>query len=150
MCIELIIEISKALLTPLIAIIAAYVAWQQLKTNRRKLKLDLFDRRYVVVEKIGEFIGSIVTSGTVREGKETQFLVDTKSVTYLFYAEISDFVSEAHRQAVALHALEAQFTGLTGNDRASNLESQKEIKEWFIKSLTGLPTLFSRYLKLEH
>jgi hypothetical protein len=79
-----IIEISKALLTPVIAIIAAYVAWQQLKTNRRKLKLDLFDRRYAVFEKIGEFIGSILTSGKVQQGKEIQFLVDTKAAGLLF------------------------------------------------------------------
>jgi|PlaIllAssembly_1097288.scaffolds.fasta_scaffold283843_2 hypothetical protein len=62
MCIEQVIEVSKALLTPVIAIVAAYVAWQQLKTNRRKLKLDLFEKRYTVFEKIGEFIGSILTS----------------------------------------------------------------------------------------
>lgn len=75
MCMDQIIELSKALLTPVVAVVAAYVAWQQLKTNRRKLKLDLFDRRYVVFEKIGEFIGSILTSGTVQPGKEIQFLV---------------------------------------------------------------------------
>jgi len=92
MCLEQAIEVSKALLTPLIAIDAAYVAWQQLQTNRRKLKLDLFEKRYLIFEKIGEFIGSILTSGKVSPGREMQFLVDTKAVGLLFGDDISGFV----------------------------------------------------------
>jgi hypothetical protein len=39
MCMEQLIEISKALLTPLIAIVATYIALQQWKTNQQKLNL---------------------------------------------------------------------------------------------------------------
>lgn len=39
------LDISKGLLTPLIAGIIGYVAWQQWKLNERKLKLELYDSR---------------------------------------------------------------------------------------------------------
>ena len=145
-----IIEISKALLTPVIAVVAAYVAWQQMKTNRRKLKLDLFDRRYTVFEKIGEFIGSILTSGKVQQGKEFQFLVDTKAAGLLFGEDISQFVSEIYRKAVHLHALDAELEGSTGDARTKNIQAQREIKDWYGTALEGLQARFAEYLKLEH
>lgn len=40
------IKILSALLTPTIALIAVYVAWQQWRTAERKRRQDLFDRRY--------------------------------------------------------------------------------------------------------
>lgn len=150
MCMDQIIEISKALLTPVVAIVAAYVAWQQLKTNRRKLKLDLFDRRYAVFEKVGEFIGSILTSGKVPPGAEFQFLVDTKAAGLLFGEDVSQFVSEIYRKAVHLHALDAELEGTTGDARTANIKAQREIKDWYGTALEGLQARFSEYLKLEH
>ena len=150
MCMDQIIEVSKALLTPVVAIVAAYVAWQQLATNRRKLKLDLFERRYAVYEKIGEFIGSILTSGKVQTGKEIQFLVDTKATEFLFGNDISQFVSEAYRKAVHLHALDSELEGSTGEARSANIKAQREIKDWFEEALTSLKKCFSEYLRLEH
>jgi len=35
-----------SLLTSLIAIMMAYIAYQQWRTNKDKLKMDLYDRRY--------------------------------------------------------------------------------------------------------
>lgn len=45
MIITTLIEISKALLTPLIAIIAVYIAYQQYKTSRDARALELYERR---------------------------------------------------------------------------------------------------------
>ena len=84
MCFDKIAEVSKELLTPLIAIVAVYIASHQWETNRGKLRLDLFDRRYKVYEKISEFIGSILTTSKVQEGKELQFLIDTTATEFLF------------------------------------------------------------------
>lgn len=151
MCdLDQIIELSKALLTPLIAIIAAYVAWQQMITNRRKLKLDLFDRRYAVFESIGQFIGSILTSGRVGEGKEFQFLVDTKATNLLFGEDIAKFVSEVYQKSVQLHALDAELDGSTGETRTANIKTQRAIKDWYSKALEGLEKRFSDFLRLEH
>lgn len=150
MCLEQAIDVSKALLTPLIAVIAVYVAWQQMQTNRRKLKLDLFEKRYVVYEKVGEFIGSILTSGRVAPGSDKQFLVDTKASGLLFGPDISQFVSEVYKKAVHLHALEAELEGTHGEARTSNIKAQREIKDWYSRALEGLQGRFGEYLKLQH
>ena len=46
------IDISKALLTPIIAIVTVYIAYQQWKTNELKLKLEKYDRRLRVYEEV--------------------------------------------------------------------------------------------------
>ena len=91
-----------------------------------------------------------VTSGRVQEGRDIQFLVDTKAVGLLFGAEISQFVSDIYRKAVHLHALEAELQGSTGEARTSNIKEQREIKDWYSKAIEGLEVRFSEYLKLEH
>jgi hypothetical protein len=42
-CVRELVDILAALLTPVIAILAVYIAWQQWDTNRNKLKLDLLN-----------------------------------------------------------------------------------------------------------
>jgi hypothetical protein len=54
------INISKALLTPLIAIIATYIAWQQWKTNQKKLNLERYDRRLRVYEEVIKILSIIL------------------------------------------------------------------------------------------
>ena len=54
------IPISSALLTPVIGVVAVYVAWQQWKTNDIKLKLDLYDRRLKIYLKVKEFFDKIL------------------------------------------------------------------------------------------
>jgi hypothetical protein len=45
MSIDKILKISQGLLTPVIGIIATYIAWQRWRTNKNKLKLDRYERR---------------------------------------------------------------------------------------------------------
>ena len=53
-------EFSKALLTPVIAIVATYIAWQQWKSNQLKLHLDRYDRRLRVYEEVRQILSIIV------------------------------------------------------------------------------------------
>ena len=43
---------SKEMLTPIIAVVATYIAWQQWNTNKQKLILDRYDRRLKVYEEV--------------------------------------------------------------------------------------------------
>ena len=46
------VSVLNALLTPLIAIIATYIAWQQWKANQLKLKMERYDRRLRVYQEV--------------------------------------------------------------------------------------------------
>ncbi len=111
------IDVLSALLTPTIAAFAFFIAFQQWRTNRNRLKHELFDRRYEVFKKITEFIGSILASGEVHNQKTTQFLVDTKSVEFLFDKNIAHYIKEVYRKANELDTLEAMLKESTGEER---------------------------------
>ena len=51
---------SKEMLTPLIAAIALYIAWQQKKINKQKLDLDKYDRRQKVYDEVTHFIRTVI------------------------------------------------------------------------------------------
>jgi hypothetical protein len=146
------IDILAALLTPTIAILGAYIAWQQWRTNRNKLKLDLFDKRFQVFENIKKFIASILTSGRVEDGTEFQFLRDTKSVRFLFQddATILNLIDEIYKKAIKLHTLERTERGSSGQTLENNLNKQNEIKEWYQNQLHTIDEIFKKYLILKH
>ena len=144
------IDLLSALLTPTVAAIGIYIAYQQRLINQNRLKHELFDKRYEVYERIGEFISSILTTGTVRAGSDLEFLRDTKAVTLLFDTDIKQFTSEIYEKAVHLHCLESELEGMVSEERKINIEKQREIKNWYTEQLKTMEIKFIRYLKLEH
>ncbi len=146
------IDIFTALLTPTIAVLGAYIAWQQWRTNRNKLKIDLFDKRHQVFENIKKFIASILTSGRVEDGADIQFLRDTKSARFLFEdnTDILNLVDEIYKKAVALDTLQKTEKGSSDEALEKNLDKQSEIKEWYIAQLRNIDEAFKEYLILKH
>jgi anaerobic ribonucleoside-triphosphate reductase len=144
------IDVLSALLTPTIAILGIYIAYQQWRTNKNRLKLELFDKRYEIFTNIKKFIANILTSGIVEQGADIQFLRDTKSVAFLFDEQIANLTNEMYRMATKLQALEKTEKGSIGEKLEKNLDKQDEIKKWFGQQLSDIDNMFKKYLKIEH
>ncbi len=56
---EDIVRVFAALLTPVIAGIALYIAWEQKQINRGQFRLALLDRRFKVFEATAELVAKI-------------------------------------------------------------------------------------------
>jgi hypothetical protein len=48
--------VSSALLTPVVALLAMYIAYRQWRTAQNKLKLDLFERRVAIYEAAQSYV----------------------------------------------------------------------------------------------
>lgn len=144
------IEIFSALLTPIIAVLGVYIAYQQWRTNNLKLKHELFDRRYECYEKIYEFIANILITGSVPHNADLEFLRNTKAVTFLFDDQIKEFVDSVYRKSVELHSLHSSMSDLNSRLREENLQKQREIKEWLQKEMRLMKKRFAKYLTLKH
>jgi len=141
-----------ALLTPTIAVAGVYFARQQWKTNRNKLKLELFERRYAFYEAAMNHIGTILTSGVATSTRNLDFLVKTRGAQFIVGKEIADyFDKELYIKASLLESLESELKGLAaGPERTENVRQQRELKDWLQEQHKVLDSLFSGMLKLEH
>jgi hypothetical protein len=140
------IDFFSGLLTPLIAVLAAYIAWQQWRTNNLRLKHELFERRYKLYEVITSFIANILSRGRVEPNSEMQFLRDTKTVIFLFDNRIYAFVQEIYHNAVDLYSLGARENSLGGQQLANNVDEQRKIMDWFSEQLGACTVRFSPFL----
>jgi hypothetical protein len=56
-----------ALLTPFLACIGTYIAWQQYKGNKLKLRHDLYERRFKVYQGLTDLLGFIGREADVHQ-----------------------------------------------------------------------------------
>jgi hypothetical protein len=141
-----------ALLTPTIALVAVYIAWQQWRTNRNKLKFELFERRYAFYEAAKELIGKIVGSGKATDNDTYQYLVKVKGARFIVGDKVADYLEETlYRKVTLLTALHSELEGVTDQDeRRKNVQRQREVKEWIQAQYDVLDKLFKPLLRLNH
>jgi hypothetical protein len=146
------VQLLAALLTPTIALLGAYIAWQQWRTNRNKLKLELFDRRYRIYEAAQTLIGRVLALGKASHEQTFEFLSQVKGAKFMFNEKVQRYLEDdLYRKAERLLALSSDFESLDGTDeRKANLEKQREVKDWFKEQYENLDTWFSPYLHLAH
>ena len=86
------IVILQGLLTPMIATVVAYIAYQQFQVNRRKLVLDLYDRRLKVFQSTVAFIAAVYREQRARPKDLKELSHGTAEAVFLFEPEIAQFL----------------------------------------------------------
>jgi hypothetical protein len=88
------LTVLAALLTPTIAGFGIYIAWRQARTARNKLRLDLFDRRYVIYRAVVETIAKVNRQGYLLAPDLEEFLLATRGARWLFDDDIGKYIDE--------------------------------------------------------
>ena len=92
--VALALQILQALLTPVIAGIAVYIAWQQWKTNERKFVLDRYDRRLRVYPNVIAVLLLVQRDLKPQIMDLQKFRSDTAEADFLFEPEIAAYLDE--------------------------------------------------------
>jgi hypothetical protein len=138
----------SGLLTPLLAIIASYIACQQWRTNRLKVQHDLYERRFAIYTAL---------IGFLREGKEDKVATFTflqkiiGESHFLFGKEISNYLDTVYKKAVAFQYQNSELNSsdLPAGERRSNLANEYgESLKWFGDQFEVAREKFAKYLKL--
>jgi hypothetical protein len=144
------IEISKALLTPVIAIFGAWLGYQQHKTSREKLKIDLFDRRYKVYFCIASCLEEVAREGNVSNDVLYKFGVGTRDVPFLFDRSIVELEKKILENFNQLKYQENQIGRTTGEVQSKHFDKSQEIKNWLNEQMNNLQTSLSPWLKFSN
>lgn len=114
--------VLSALLTPIIAVVGAYIAWQQWRTNRNKLKLDLFDRRFGVYDATRNLIRDVLTQTHPSDEQLLKFRANTGEASFLLNQTIAKYLTdEMWNKAADLAGLWDEMRDLQGAARQANL-----------------------------
>lgn len=142
------IDALSALLTPLIAVIAAYVAYQQYRANKLKLQSELYDRRLKIFHMVNDFI---IAMYNARESPD-QHISKLRRVQddsyFLFGADIQEYLETLRRKAYSLQRAKRDILPASDEDK---LELEEEIEDsayWFLEQQEKSKRKFAKYLRM--
>jgi hypothetical protein len=92
---------TQAVLTLVIGFAAVYIARQQWRTNAYKVKLDLFDRRFRVFERVRDILALMFTEVS-NDNRLRDLLLDTRDAEFLFGVDINNYIEDVYRRASTL------------------------------------------------
>lgn len=153
MSLDCIIEISKALLTPLIALIATYIAWQQWRTNKQKLKLEKYDRRLHVYQEVKKILSIIVRDAKASPEDLLNFRSSVSEADFLFGSEVVDYIDEIYSRGINLWRWNQEYRDYSqskpdGYDHKKVVDEMHKELDWLSKQFNPAKEKFRKYLDL--
>ncbi len=150
---EQIIEISKALLTPIIAIIATYIAWQQWKTNQQKLNLERYDRRLFIYEEVIKILSIVLRDADASYDDLLKFRTSVSEADFLFGDEIPTYIEEIYKRGLNLHRWNKEYKDYTqekpeGYDHEKVVENSHKELTWLTEQFEPVKEKFKKYLDI--
>ena len=145
------IAILSGLLTPLIAVVATFIAYQQWQTNRQKLILDRYDRRLRVYEEVKKYLSIVIRDADVTYEASIKFVTSVSEADFLFGAEIPRYIDDLYKRGVDLHHWKSEYRDSTqpippGYDHKKVVDNMHAQLNWFVVQLEPAKQKFKKYL----
>jgi hypothetical protein len=150
---EDVVQVMAAALAPIVAIFGIIIAWRQFDINRKRLKMDLFDRRYAVYDAAREFMQEIFQAGVTKPGEKFfQFNFAVGESRFLFDKDVIEFLEKMLKNAFEMQMYMRRLERLpVGDERNIVVEKESLLLDWFTgEAAKQLTDKFLPYLKLEH
>ena len=139
MTVKEIIDVFSALLTPLIAIIATYIAYQQYNVSELTLKKELYDRRIKIYAVFESYFNEIMQGGgQIQPDRVAKFYSEAIESEFLFNSQVVDKVKELYEKGIKLSYLYKKIRSFNSNqdniqpeERACISKEHLELLRWF-------------------
>jgi hypothetical protein len=144
------IPAATLILTVAIGCVTAYIAIQQWRINKNKLRLDLFDRRWSVFEATMRLAEIVITKGDISLEEVHRFAFATKGVEFLFNRELQDYCDDQlHKEALAVHMGKRKIDSLPeGDERDKSTVLWQDRIVWFSDQRKEIQKRFAPFLKI--
>jgi len=149
-----IIDIFSALLTPVIAILAAYIAWQQYKLQHKSFNGQMYERRYVVFKSFMSFLSQVMRDGKATYPLLGQFYAEASEADFLFSDAISAKREELYTRGIDMVAgYERMYPsdgspGLpVGTERSKVAQEHADHLKWFMAQIKETRRVFKAEMR---
>ena len=157
----IIIQLLQALAAPFIAAIAVGIAFQQYKSARYKLRLDLFEKRFAAYRAFMKMYDDVMLRKEHDLNEDTIFDTTFYEITFLFDWDVVEFMTSTQRKLLVFkkstldlkRLSEAARAGILSSSDVDALEellsSIKKQRDELAKLLKIIPAKFRPYLSLD-
>lgn len=150
-------ETTNIILTIIIGLLAVYIAYQQYRTNQNKLRLDLYDKRFLVYTTFRNAILEIEKEGTISSKGLAEFFAKLNESDFLFKKDIIEYKNTFRNKLVRLRGAQNELEGLlhtfqTEENRhlwKKSANEKVELALWFSKQHEEIKNRFGKYLNFK-
>jgi hypothetical protein len=138
-----------AWLTALTALLALWIAFQQHRASRAKLRLDLFEKRFRVYESLLELLGAAERDGQVKLEDIFRFSGEISYAPFLFGHEVVQYLAEVRTKAIILRGLNERLQRgdlPVGEERSAVSRAESETLIWLTDQFRQSVPKFEKYL----
>jgi hypothetical protein len=153
--IGLVLQILQGLLTPVIAVMAVYIAYQQWKVGERKFEFDHYERRVQIFREVRAILILVLRDFNPDFMELQKFSAATAEADFLFGSEIPVYLDEILKRGWALRSAHMDYRDFTqppvpGYDHAKVVSEMHEQEVWFTNQIaTGAAKEnFKKYLSV--
>ena len=145
-------ELTKSFILPtIIALFLAYIAWQQMRINDRKLRLDLYNKRFEIYTDTLKFYQELIGEELTKE-THLKFVNSKEAALFLFSSdpEIYKILDEIHARSFKITGFKKNNKSLTGAPDIM-MEAYKEMEQalsWIMAKAPVLQKRFKKFLSL--
>lgn len=150
-----ILEYRRGLLTPLIAVVAVYIAYQQHLTNRSRLRVELYDRRLKLYKRLMKFLAKVDRDAEPEVADLVKFRADMSEAFFLFGKIVPEYLDRVFARTVELRRSNRRLKriadgGQLGPDESSETlsGSNEAALFWLSQQLVDARHIFDPYLRL--
>jgi len=150
---QTVVNIFSALLTPVIAIIATYIAWQQWKANELKLRLERYERRLRIYQDVIKMLSLIMRDADAKIEDLMTFRANTAEADFLFGPEIPKYIDEIFSRGLKLRTANVQYRQ-AGQEKPPGYDHTKVVEEsdtqlrWLTDQFNPAKEKFGKYLNV--
>jgi hypothetical protein len=147
------LQIAQGLLTPLIALITAYIAWQQWQATKLKMNLDRYERRLKIYQATHKFILEVITDLKPELSQMFGFDSATAEADFVFPTQIREYLDELFSHANKLRSAKVQYRDYTQEippdyNHRKICEEISEHSQWFIEQPQIAKKIFKPLLNI--
>jgi len=146
------LQILQGLLTPVIAIVALYIAWQQYKVNERKFAFDQYERRLRVYQEVRAVLTLVMRDFKPDFIELQKFRAAAAEADFLFEPEISQYLDEVFSRGWKLRCAHDEYRDFSQGPPPAGYDHQKVVNEmmeeqkWFTEQPELAIQKFKKYL----
>ena len=146
------IDILTAMMTPTIAIVGSFIAFQQWKINQVRLRHELYDRRMAVYSKLMSYLSAIMRDASFPQEAFSYWFSASYEGFFLFDDKMHEYLESINAKSRAFRSNCRRLDtkrGKSDNKEWQELcEQNEELQSWFEEQFDTARNEFSRFLRL--